>query len=143
MILLPSAATLILAVKVAVPLYVLYLVAYAIYNRYFHRLKDFPGPFWASITPLWYFKRVRYGQAQDVHWGLHEKYGDFVRIAPNLIAVGNANAIDTIYGPKNGPWRKGDFYDGFDPHIPGARTDGFSERNDARNGERRRIIAGL
>lgn len=108
MILLPSTATLLLAVKVAVPVYLVYLLGHAIYNRYFHRLRHFPGPFWASITPLWYWQVVRYGKADQVHYPLHEKYGDIVRITPDLLAVCNAQAIDTIYGPKNGKaWRKG------------------------------------
>ncbi len=108
MILLPSADALLLATKVAVPVYLTYLLAFAIYNRYFHRLNKFPGPFWASITPLWYWRIVRYGKADQVHYPLHEKYGDIVRITPNLLAVCNAKAIDTIYGPKNGKvWRKG------------------------------------
>ena len=143
MILIPSVGTLLLAVEIAVPLYLLYCLSCGIYNKFFHPLRKFPGPFWASITDLWYFRVVRYGEGRKVHWGLHQKYGDLVRIAPNLVAVGNPAAIDTIYGPKNGPWRKGNFYSGFDPHIQGARTDGFSERDETKHGERRRIIAGL
>lgn len=108
MILVPSTATLLLAIKIAVPLYLVYLLGYAIYNRYFHRLSHFPGPFWASITPLWYWRVVRYGRADLVQFSLHEKYGEIVRITPNLLAVCNAQAIDIIYGPKNGKaWRKG------------------------------------
>lgn len=108
MILLPSNDNLLLAAKVAVPLYFLYLLGYAVYNRYFHRLRHFPGPFWASVTPLWYWRVVRYGKADQVHYPLHVKYGDIVRIAPNLLAVCNAAAIPTIFGPKEGKvWRKG------------------------------------
>jgi len=108
MIFKPSTAVLLLAVKVAIPVYLVYILGYAIYNRYFHRLRHFPGPFWASITPLWYWSVVRYGRADQVHYPLHEKYGDFVRITPDLLAVCNPQAIDIIYGPKNGKvWRKG------------------------------------
>lgn len=130
--------------KVSAVAYILYLITLGIYNRYFHKLRHFPGPFWASITPLWYWKTIRREQAEDVQYSLHQKYGDLVRIAPNHLAVGSAAAVETIYLPKNGKvWRKGKFYDSFDPHVPGARTDGFSERDEAKHAERRRIIAPL
>lgn len=130
--------------KLSAVLYVFYLISLGIYNRYFHKLRHFPGPFWASITPLWYWKRVRWEQAEDVSYTLHEKYGDLVRISPNHLAVGSAAAVETIFMPKNGKiWKKGDFYDGFDPHVDRARTDGFSQRDEVKHGERRRIVAPL
>lgn len=139
-----SSENLKLAAKAFVPGYVVYIVGCAVYNRYFHRLSHFPGPFWASVTPLWYFRTIRNGKAENVGPDLHKKYGRFVRIAPNLIAISDPAAIDVIYGPKDGKyWRKGDFYDGFDPHIPGSRTDSFSERDNNRHANRRRLIANL
>lgn len=142
--LIPSTAAVLTAIEILVSTYTLYLISLGIYNRYFHKLRHFPGPFWASITPLWYFKTVRLCKADDVHFPLHRKYGDIVRIAPNLLAVGNPSAIDTVYMPKNGKvWRKAEFYDSFNPHVAGARTDGFTERDDTKHPERRRIIAGL
>lgn len=124
----------------------LYLLTRAVGNRYFHPLRRFPGPFWASITSLWYFQTIRLSKPGNVQYALHEKYGDFVRVGPNLLAVCHPDAIATVFGTssKTGKaWRKGDFYESFAPHIPGARIDGFSERDDARNAERRRIIASL
>lgn len=145
MLLLPSAATLLLALQIAIPTWIVYMIALGVYNRHFHKLRHFPGPYWASITPLWYWKTIIFCKATDVQYPLHEKYGDIVRITPNHLAVCNANAIETIFLPKGGkgPWRKGEFYDSFDPHVPGARTDGFSERDEVKHPERRRIIAGL
>lgn len=124
----------------------LYLLTRAVYNRYFHPLSHFPGPFWASITSLWYFQTIRLSKPGNVQSALHEKYGDFVRVGPNLLAVCHPDALATVFGTsaKTGrAWRKGAFYESFAPHIPGARIDGFSERDDARNAERRRIIAPL
>ncbi|KAL4916114.1 cytochrome P450 [Aspergillus aurantiobrunneus] len=121
-----------------------YLLLAAVYNRYFHPLSHFPGPFWASITTLWYFKTIRLARAHDVQQALHTRYGDFVRIAPNHLAVCNPAAIETVFGTKSGRvWRKGGFYDGFDAHIPNARTDSFSERDEAKSAERRRLVGGL
>ncbi|KAK8106921.1 uncharacterized protein PG998_008934 [Apiospora kogelbergensis] len=125
---------------------ILYTLTRCVYNRYFHPLSRFPGPFWASITSLWYFQTVRLSKARNVQHALHDKYGDFVRIGPNLLAVCHPDAISTVFGTnaKNGKaWRKGEFYESFAPRIPGARIDGFSERDDVRNAERRRIIAPL
>ena len=131
-------------VKALAPLCLLYALSNAIYNRYFHPLSRFPGPFWASITSLWYFQTIRLGKARNVQHSLHEKYGDFVRIGPKQLAVCHPEAIETIFGAKNGRvWRKGGFYDGFDSHYPNSRADGFSERDEAKNTERRRLIAGL
>ncbi|KAF9892137.1 hypothetical protein FE257_002543 [Aspergillus nanangensis] len=129
---------------ILLPLFFLYILSTAIYNRYFHPLRHFPGPFWASLTSLWYCQTIRFGKARNVQHALHRQYGDFVRIGPNYLAVSDPSAIETIFGPKNGAvWRKGNFYDGFDVHIPNARTDSFSERNEAKHSERRRLVASL
>ena len=144
MILVPTAANLLLVVEIASAWFLLYCIACGIYNRYFHPLRNFPGPFLPSVTTLWYAHTVRWGHASKVQRPLHHKYGDIVRIAPNLLAIANAGALETIYGPKNGKvWRKAHFYTSFTPRIPGSRIDGFSERDEAKHGERRRIIAGL
>ncbi|KAK8024762.1 cytochrome P450 oxidoreductase [Apiospora arundinis] len=135
-----------LSIRGVLSVLVLYALTRGIYNRYFHPLSRFPGPFWASITSLWYFQTVRLSKAKNVQYALHDKYGDFVRIGPNLLAVCHPDAISTVFGTnaKNGKaWRKGEFYESFAPHIAGARIDGFSECDDAKNAERRRIIAGL
>ncbi|KAK8134787.1 hypothetical protein PG984_006799 [Apiospora sp. TS-2023a] len=135
-----------LSMRGVLSLLFLYLLTRAVYNRYLHPLCHFPGPFWASVTSLWYFQTIRLSKPGNLQSALHEKYGDFVRVGPNLLAVCHPDAIATVFGTntKNGKaWRKGDFYESFAPHIPGARIDGFSERDDARNAERRRIIASL
>lgn len=76
--------------------FALYCFGCAVYNRYFHPYKDFPGPFWASITPLWYFRAVRYGRGQDHQLPLHKRYGSFVRIAPDQIQIMDPAAIETV-----------------------------------------------
>jgi cytochrome P450 len=133
-----------LGIQFLIPAYLVYILSVVIYNRYFHPLRHFPGPFWASITSLWLFKTYRLGKANDIHHELHEKYGDFVRIGPNHLAVGNPAAIETVFGTKNGPaWRKGGLYEGFNMHIPNARTDNFSERDETKAAERRRLVGAM
>ncbi|KAG2419533.1 hypothetical protein HFD88_004329 [Aspergillus terreus] len=50
---------------------------------------------------------------------LHERYGNFVRIAPNHISVNVSGAIGEIYGHKSG-FLKADFYDAFVQVKPGV-----------------------
>ena len=85
-----------LAAEILSVAFVLYCLACAVYNRYFHPYKDFPGPFWASITPLWYFRAVRWARGQDHQLPLHKRYGPFVRVAPDQIQIMDPAAIETI-----------------------------------------------
>lgn len=118
---------------------VAYVLAWAIYNRYFHPLKDFPGPFWASITPLWYFRAVRYGRGPDYQLPIHKKYGNIVRILPNQVQIMDATAVPIVYGSKYA-FTKDEFYDTFITGIS-KRLDGYPERDEAKHSERRRMLA--
>jgi benzoate 4-monooxygenase len=40
----------------------------------------------------------------------HEKYGSFVRIAPNHVSISDRSALETIYGHQSG-FIKGPFYE--------------------------------
>lgn len=42
----------------------------------------------------------------------HDKYGSFVRIAPNHVSINDPSAVTQIYGHKTG-FTKSDFYDAF------------------------------
>lgn len=73
--------------------------------RYQHGLRKFNGPFLASFTDFW---RMCHAYANDdrapmVH--LHEKYGDVVRVGPNVLSFAQPEAIKDIYGPGKG-WEK-------------------------------------
>lgn len=121
--------------------FVAYLLSIAIYNRYFHPYKDFPGPFWASITGLWYWRAARFARGQDHQLPIHKKYGATVRIAPDIIQISDPAAIETIYGPKN-VFAKSAFYDGWNPHMA-HRAGTFEERDEFLHSCRRRIVAPL
>ena len=139
MLITPLLDNAVLGIEVLVGGAILYVLGTLIYNRYFHPLKDIPGPFWASITRLWYFRAVRYGRGVDHQLPIHKKYGKFVRIGPNQVQIMDATAIDTIYGTKY-EFIKDDFYDNFVTGIS-KRIDGFSERNEVKHTERRRMVA--
>ena len=56
--------------------YILYeIVAQIIYYRYFHPLRGFPGPFWASVTRLWIGWHCWRQTELETEKALHEKYG--------------------------------------------------------------------
>ncbi|KAF2802374.1 cytochrome P450 [Mytilinidion resinicola] len=76
------------------------LLARLVYNRYKNGLSDIPGPFLASLTDLWMFSHYLRRKGHQ-EWKLHEKYNSpLLRIAPNTIAVADAEAVKTIYGWK-------------------------------------------
>jgi hypothetical protein len=83
-----SVGNLVLSIEVLSISLVAYLLSIAIYNRYLHPYKDFPGPFWASITGLWYWRAVRFARVEDHQLPLHKKYGTMVRITPDHIRSG-------------------------------------------------------
>lgn len=68
-----------------------YLLLGAIYNRYFHPLSQFPGPFWGSITNFHQaFKLLRVGSEPAIVADLHRRYGPVVRRAPNSLMWNDA-----------------------------------------------------
>jgi hypothetical protein len=54
---------------------ILALVSQAVYNRYFHPLRKIPGPFWASVSRVWWLLVATGGKQHKIHVACHEKYG--------------------------------------------------------------------
>ncbi|KAF4453905.1 hypothetical protein F53441_3430 [Fusarium austroafricanum] len=77
--------------------FVLLVLSY-VYNRYRPGLSRIPGPSLAKWTKLWRLYDVYNGQSHWTAIRLHKKYGSLVRIAPNIVSVGDPTAIKTIYG---------------------------------------------
>ncbi|KAF5571396.1 pisatin demethylase cytochrome P450 [Fusarium pseudoanthophilum] len=67
-------------------------------GRYRPGLSCIPGPPLAKWTKLWRLYDVYKGQSHQTAIRLHKKHGPLVRIAPNIISVGDPAAIKTIYG---------------------------------------------
>jgi cytochrome P450 len=118
----------------------LYYSTWVIYSRFFHPYHDIPGPFLASITEWWYFGVIRYDKG-DSQLPLHQKYGKFVRIAPNEVSICDAGALDTVYG-SNPIYQKTEFYDSFSPRI-GDSVDVFTVRDEKVHAIARRKLAPL
>jgi hypothetical protein len=61
-------------------------------RRYFSPLSDIPGPFLASFTRLWQIVTLVQGDSVNVFYDLHQKYGPFVRVAPNEVSICHPDA---------------------------------------------------
>ena len=51
------------------------LLARGIYNRYFHPLRDFPGPVWASVSDFWKLYICWTKESHTIGIELHKLYG--------------------------------------------------------------------
>lgn len=74
----------------------LLVVTTAAWRSFFSPLKHIPGPFWASITRLWYLKKILDGNQNEQLQKLHEKHGKFVRLAPSEISVTHPDAVKKL-----------------------------------------------
>jgi cytochrome P450 len=91
----------------------------SIYRIYFHPLSHIAGPIPPKVTSLWLHYHVYIGdEASTIHI-LHQEYGPFVRVSPNEVDIGDADAIPAIYVSKGG-FPKAACYANFD--IDGHKT---------------------
>ncbi|RAK99283.1 cytochrome P450 [Aspergillus ibericus CBS 121593] len=73
-----------------------------IYRAFFHRLRNFPGPFAARISKLYAFTlQWKSWQLFSDQVALQRKYGDFVRTGPREITIFHPSAIPIIYGSQS------------------------------------------
>ncbi|KAH7339256.1 cytochrome P450, partial [Pyrenochaeta sp. MPI-SDFR-AT-0127] len=91
----------------------------------FTPLAKYPGPRIAAISDLWYAFNWLGGRWPFVVRGLHQKYGDVVRIRPNELSFTTPQSFKDIYGHASkgkSPFLKSDFYDGRQPpSVAGTR----------------------
>ena len=93
------------------------LTCHAIYNRYFHALHMFPGPFWGSISDFHntyqfgtrqvHVEQLKiheaYGSCQKSHAGQYPSsrltsfLGPVVRVSPNLLSISDPRLLPEIY----------------------------------------------
>lgn len=78
------------------------IVAYFLRNKYGYGIHRYPGPFLAGFTDLWRFVDVYGRRSEKTFIELHEKYGDVVRIGPNVLSFADPKALKTIYGLNKG-----------------------------------------
>ena len=113
------------------------LLFYVVYQRYFHPLAKYPGPFLASITDLWQVYQYLTLKQPYTLTTLHEKYGPFVRYGPDKLSTTCESAVSIIYqkGGRNMP--KTEFYDAYGAAHPNV----FGMRNETLHSVRRRHMS--
>lgn len=120
------------------------LIGYITYNRFFHPLAKVPGPFFASISPLWLTCQGWKAQRQRLEPALHRKYGSVVRIAPGEVIFSNPEHFNTVFGAgASKRFKKGRFYealtDGSQPPGP-DRLDMLTEWDQDRLNHQKRLV---
>ncbi|KAJ2985385.1 hypothetical protein NUW58_g5558 [Xylaria curta] len=85
-----------------------------IYRRYFHRLRNFPGPPLAAITKLWHVWNSFGGRNYLLIEEMFKKYGPIIRTGPEELTIIDAAIPHIIDGPKS-QFTKATFYDIFLP----------------------------
>lgn len=72
------------------------LVTTLVWRRYASPLRGIPGPFWASLTRLWHVKIIIDGNQNEQLRDAHDKYGPFVRMAPNEVSVSHPDGVKKL-----------------------------------------------
>ncbi|KAK5169723.1 uncharacterized protein LTR77_005701 [Saxophila tyrrhenica] len=65
--------------------------------RFFSPIRDFPGPFWASVTRLWIAYHNLKEDECETELALHKKYGPVLRITPTMLLVSDATKLPEVY----------------------------------------------
>ncbi|TID23989.1 pisatin demethylase [Venturia nashicola] len=116
------------------------VVAYFLRNKYGYGLNRYPGPFLAGFTDLWRFYDAHGRKSEKTFVALHEKYGDVVRIGPNVLSFADPKAIKTIYGLNKG-FTKSEFYPVQQGVVKGKRLPSlFSTTDEGYHARYRRCV---
>ncbi|KAF2099235.1 cytochrome P450 [Rhizodiscina lignyota] len=111
-------------------------LAYLIYQRTFAPLSKVPGPFWASLSPVWKLYYISKGTFHERILELHRKYGPIVRIAPSEVMISDGSAVREIYSNHVGA--QSNFptsaFTAFRPTI-------FGQRDPFPHAKRKRIVS--
>ncbi|KAK2047235.1 cytochrome P450 [Colletotrichum somersetense] len=101
----PSFSNLQLAVAllaILLTLGIIRLLSTAVYNVYFHPLRDYPGPKLFAATRIPFSRMFIGGKAHLKLEELHKKYGPVVRIGPELINFADTRALKDLMGHSKG-----------------------------------------
>lgn len=117
------------------------IAAWCLYSAVTSPLRTVPGPAWARFTNMWYVQRLLWGHFGRENLSLHLKYGNVVRLGPNLFSVRDPASIKQVYGIGT-KFAKSAWYDGFNPnnvHIPPV----FQERDIKKHAAIRKSVASI
>jgi cytochrome P450 family 628 len=100
-----------------------------IYRLYFHPLHGYPGPPWASLSQFWFMWQLR--ERVNSAWfleKLHQQYGEYVRIGPNMLSVCDPDMVTGVHG-QGAKFQKGEWYDqGPQPNLQRLRNKAAHDR---------------
>jgi hypothetical protein len=73
-----------------------------IYRAFFHPLRHFAGPKLARLSQFYHFFHIRAKVDNYRHLDrLHEKYGEYVRVGPNLLSISDPDMIEVVFHPQS------------------------------------------
>lgn len=84
--------------KAAVTVPLLAALIYVFIVKYRPGLRQIPGPFLASFSPLDRIITAASGHQFSTHIKYHKRYGSLVRVGPNHVSFANAALIPQVYG---------------------------------------------
>ena len=119
-------------------MFVLVYLYHAVYNVFFHPLRNIPGPFLSAASEAPHFLALFSGHGVTYVKAIHDKYGTLVRIGPNRVSYNGAAAIKEVYGTRPG---RGDLVK--DPELyvmPPSGVRGIGESDDVNHARQRRYL---
>ncbi|KAL5416319.1 hypothetical protein PMIN03_002123 [Paraphaeosphaeria minitans] len=117
-----------------------YALLWMVYAVTLHPLAKVPGPFWASVTRIWYMYQVYKGDMDKVQRAMHKRYGPVVRLAPNEVTSASAADIPKIYRFAD-PLLKTDFYPIWGAPQISKQPDQFTCIDEKEHTRYRKIVA--
>ncbi|KAF2668506.1 cytochrome P450 oxidoreductase [Microthyrium microscopicum] len=117
-------------------------ITYFVSNKYRYGLAKYPGPWLAAYTDWWRFFDACGRQSEKTFQEIHRKYGDIVRIGPNVLSFADPQALKQIYGLNKG-FVKSDFYPVQQASVEGRRLPSlFSTVDEGYHARYRRCVNG-
>ncbi|KAH8667330.1 cytochrome P450, partial [Tricladium varicosporioides] len=112
------------------------IIGLVVYRLWFHPLAKFPGPLAAKVSNLYGGYHAWKGDIHIDMWRCHEKYGDYVRYAPDRLLVNTNTGLKEIYSySKN--YQKSHVYNTMVHRAPNTLT--LIDKK--KHGRKRRIIS--
>lgn len=118
---------------IPVPILLAHVISYL---RDPYNQRNIRGPFLARFSDIWLGWVASQGHRSDVVHQLHNKYGTFVRLAPNHVSIADPDALQIVYAHGNGSL-KSNFYDAFVSIHRGL----FNTRDRVDHARKRKIVS--
>ncbi|KAL7271636.1 hypothetical protein RUND412_005591 [Rhizina undulata] len=120
---------------------IVYLLGLFTYRIFFHPLAKYPGPFLAKITDLYGLYHAWKGDRHIANYKAHLKYGEFVRLGPNLLSSNSKEALKEIYGVNKNVEKSEEFYRSFAGHQTNYARNTLNVTNKQLHASKRKVLA--